>query len=135
VTFNPATGQRENLADQRDFQNTPDWTGSMSLDFRFPLAERGMLAFMPTASYRGDSQMFEIPEPTLDQSAYWIYDASLVWTSPRDRFQVGLHGKNLADEEYRIGGYNFNAPLTGNALIGFYGPPRTWSATLDVRFF
>ncbi len=135
VTFNPATGERENLADQRDFQNTPDWTGSVSLDFHFPLAAGGTIVFVPTASYRGDSQMFEIGEPSLDQTAYWIYDTSLVWNSESGRYQLGLHGKNLGDEEYRIGGYNFNAPLTGNALIGFYGPPRTWAATFGVSFF
>ena len=135
VTFNPGTGQRENLADQRDFQNTPDWTGSLSLDFQFPLAAGGVIAVTPTASYRGDSQMFEIAEPSLDQTSYWIYDTSLVWTSQSERYQLGLHGKNLGDEEYRVGGYNFNAPLTGNALIGFYGPPRTWSATFGVSFF
>jgi iron complex outermembrane receptor protein len=58
-----------------------------------------------------------------------------VWNSESGRYQLGLHGKNLGDEEYRIGGYNFNAPITGNALIGFYGPPRTWSATFGVSFF
>ncbi|MEX2496676.1 MAG: TonB-dependent receptor, partial [Woeseia sp.] len=134
VTFNPDTGQRENLADQRDFQNTPEWTGALSLDFHFPLAGRGDLTFIPAAAYRGESQMFEIATPGLDQGSYWLYDASLVWTSNDARYRVGLHGKNLADEEYRVGGYNFNAPLTGNALIGFYGPPRTWTASFEVKF-
>ena len=135
VTFNPATGQRENLADERKFQNTPEWTGSVALDFRFPLAAGGTIAFIPAASYRGDSQMFEFATPMLDQPSYWLYDSSLVWTSESERYRLGLHGKNLGDEEYRVGGYNFNSPLTGNALIGFYGPPRTWTATFEVSFF
>jgi len=135
VTFNPATGQRENLADQRDFQNTPEWTGSLALDFRFPLAAGGAIAFIPSAAYRDDSQMFEFATPGLDQPSYWLYDTSLVWTSESERYRLGLHGKNLTDEEYRVGGYNFNAPLTGNALIGFYGPPRTWTASFEVSFF
>ncbi|HEX2139072.1 MAG TPA: TonB-dependent receptor, partial [Woeseiaceae bacterium] len=134
VTFNPSTGQRENLADQRDFQNTPEWTGALALDFRFPLAGGGEIVATPSAAYRGDTQMFEIPTPGLDQPAYWLYDASVVWTSDDARYRLGLHGKNLADEEYRAGGYNFNAPITGNALIGFYGPPRTWTATFEVNF-
>ncbi len=134
VTFNPSTGQRENLADEREFQNTPEWTGALALDFRFPLANGSTIAFTPAAAYRGDTQMFEIATPGLDQPSYWLYDASLVWTSDNDRYRVGVHGKNLADEEYRVGGYNFNAPLTANALIGFYGPPRTWTATFEVNF-
>lgn len=79
--------------------------------------------------------MFEIAEPALDQTSYWIYDTSVVWNSESGHYQLGLHGNNLGDEEYRIGGYNFNAPLTGNALIGFYDPPRTWAATFGVSFF
>lgn len=135
VTFNPDTGQRENLADERDFQNTPEWTGSVALDFRYPLAAGGTIAFIPSAAYRGDSQMFEFATPMLDQPSHWLYDASLVWTSESERYRVALHGKNLGDEEYRVGGYNFNAPLTGNALIGFYGPPRTWTAAFEADFF
>jgi iron complex outermembrane receptor protein len=135
VTFNPATGQRENLADEREFQNTPEWNGALALDFRFPLAAGGTIAFIPSAAYRGDSQMFEFATPGLDQPSYWLYDSSLVWTSESERYRLGLHGKNLTDEEYRVGGYNFNTPLTGNALIGFYGPPRTWTASFEVGFF
>jgi iron complex outermembrane receptor protein len=43
-------------------------------------------------------------------------------------------GRNLTDERYRIGGYNFAGATFGNSIIGFYGPPRTFTASFEVRF-
>jgi len=123
------------VKDLRDFQNTPEWTGAISFNYSHPLPNGwGELNFVPAAAYRGDMQMFETAAPLLDQEAYWLIDASLVWSSEDDRYRVGLHGKNLTDEEYRVGGYNFPGPVLGDSVIGFYGPPRTWTVSLDVRF-
>jgi iron complex outermembrane receptor protein len=94
------------FADVRVFQNTPEWTGSVSFTYTADLGDHGRITFTPVASYRDSFHMFEIPSQ-LDQSSYWLVDASLVWTSASDRYRVGLHGKNLTDETYRIGGYNF----------------------------
>jgi iron complex outermembrane receptor protein len=92
-------------------------------------------------SFRSDSSMFETPFPQVDQKAYELYDLSLVYTSEDEKFRVGLHGRNLTDKRYRTGAYTFAfdpaAPSTlifGDSVIGFYGPPRTVTATLDVRF-
>jgi iron complex outermembrane recepter protein len=115
------------------FQNTPDMTGSFSLTYSTPLAG-GLLAFTPSAAYRGDSQMFEFANPILDQQAYTLYNASLTWTTDNDRVRLGLHGQNLGDEEYRVGGYNFPGATFGNSIIGFYGPPQTITGTIEVRF-
>ena len=115
------------------FQNTPEWTGAFSLTYQRDLGAKGKISFIPSASYRSSFSMFEIPS-RLDQGAYWLYDASLVWTSESERYRVGLHGKNLGDEHYKTGGYLF--PTLGNegTLTAFYGNPRQVSATLEYRF-
>jgi iron complex outermembrane receptor protein len=115
------------------FQNTPDWTGSASLTYATSLFN-GLLAITPSLSYRGDSQMFEFPIPLLDQEAYTLYNLSVTWTSENDRVRLGLHGQNLGDEEYRVGGYNFPGALFGDSVIGFYGPPQTVTGVVEVRF-
>ena len=134
VTLNPDTGKRENMADQRHFQNTPDWTASLALPYSFDLGDRGSVIFTPTAAYRGATQMFETPIPLLDQGSYWLYDATLMWTSPDARYRVSLAGRNLGDERYRAGGYNFPGAITGDSVIGFYGPPRTMTLSVTARF-
>ena len=134
VTFNPLTGLRENMADQRKFQNTPDWTASVALPYSVELGANGSVIFTPTASYRGATQMFETAIPLLDQGSYWLYDATLMWTAPDSRYRVSLAGRNLGDERYRAGGYNFPGAITGDSVIGYYGAPRTVTLTLTASF-
>ena len=123
-----------NVSNLRDFQNTPEWTGSVSATYTHWFSDGSELAFTPSVAYRGEYQQFETPAPLLDQGAYWMYDASVVWTSASDRWTVGLHGKNLSDERYKTGGYNFPGALTGDSIIAFYGAPRTVTARLGVKF-
>ena len=134
VTFNPLTGKRENMADQRHFQNTPDWTANIALPYSIDLGDRGSVIFTPMASYRGATQMFETPIPLLDQGSYWLYDATLMWTAPDARYRISLAGRNLSDERYRAGGYNFPGALTGDSVIGFYGAPRTVTLSVTANF-
>ncbi|MGQ0533946.1 MAG: TonB-dependent receptor [Caulobacteraceae bacterium] len=122
------------LSDVADIQNTPDWTASLAFNYTIDLGGNGQIVITPSASYRGDSRMFELATPLIDQEAYTLYNASVTWTSESDRFRLGLHALNLGDEEYRVGGYNFPGALFGNSIIGFYGPPRTVTASVEVRF-
>ena len=120
----------------RVFQNTPEWTGSASFTYTHDMGDHGSISFTPTASYRDEFHMFEIPS-ALDQSSYWLVDASLTWTSADDHYRVGLHGKNLTDERYRVGGYNFPQSagvLFGNSVSAYYGPPKTVMLSLEARF-
>ena len=42
--------------------------------------------------------------PGLDQKGFALWDANLVWRSTGNRYELGLHGKNLAEQEiYRVG--------------------------------
>lgn len=131
--LNPLTGVIEDFADSRVFQNTPEWTGAFSLTYQRDLGDRGKISFIPSAAYRSSFSMFEVPS-LLDQGAYWLYDASLVWTSASDRYRVGLHGKNLGDETYRIGGYNFPGGLFANSVTAYYGPPQTVTLSFEAKF-
>ncbi len=123
------------VADQRVFQNTPKWNGNVGLTYNHDLADNnGTLTFSGSAAYRSKYSLFEIPNPALDQGSYWLLDAGIVWTSASDTWRVGLHGKNLGDKQYRVGGYNFPGAAFGNSIIGYYGPPRTYTVSLEVRF-
>ena len=133
LRFNLATRTFEDISHLVVLQNAPEWTGYLGFTWIGDVGG-GDLAVTPSISYRGDSSMFEFPNPILDQQAYSVVDLSIVWTDPTDRFTVGLYGKNLTDEEYRVGGYNFPGALFNNSIIGYYGPPRTFTASLKVNF-
>jgi iron complex outermembrane recepter protein len=140
------------VANRRAFQNTPEWTISETLSYNTPIGS-GSLNASTTLAFRAKSQQFEIRTPGLDQGAYALLDASLVWSSEGDRFTVGVHGRNLTNRRYIVSGYNFlstNAD-TGNfnrtgagaliptlgregILTAYYGNPRQIFATVGVKF-
>jgi iron complex outermembrane receptor protein len=140
-------GQPFDASEVRVVQNTPDTNASLTTNYTRPLAG-GDLSFLTVTSYRSSVNQFEIPNAFIDQDGFTLFDASLVWTSPDGRYQLGFHGKNLTDEEYRVSGYNFLAqnqageflqPLTPalgttGVATSFYGPPRQVFATLEVSF-
>jgi iron complex outermembrane receptor protein len=121
------------VSSQRDVQNTPDWTGNLGVTYGFPMFA-GQLAFTGSAAYRGATQQFELPIPLLDQDAFWLFDASVSWTSDTGKWKAGLFGRNLGDERYITSGYNFPGAATDNSVLAFYGNPRTYTATVEYRF-
>ena len=152
----PAT--EVDIAGFRKIQNTPKWTLSGSVDYDTPLAG-GRLNLNSTLSYRSASQQFEIRTPGLDQKGFALWDANLVWRAPGNRFEFGLHGKNLANKKYVVSGYNFllQNPYTGDfitsagmpitsstqavptlgrtgVLTGFYGNPRQLWLSAAFKF-
>ncbi len=145
-------GQPTDVADFREVQNTPEWSGSATLGYTTP-AGSGDLYLGSTLSYRSETTQFEIPNSFLDQPAYALLDASIVWTSETGGFSLGLYGRNLTDKEYRTSGYNFVAsdPVTGGLITGpggqpiptlgtegtltaYYGNPRQVYLTATIEF-
>ena len=45
----------------------------------------------------------------------------------------GAHAKNVTNERYRTGGYNFPGLAFGDSIIGFYAPPRAVFVSLEYR--
>lgn len=133
LRYNLTTMVYEDISDLVVLQNAPEWTGYFGLTWRSDVAG-GELVVTPSVSYRGDFSMFEFPNPTLDQEAYALVDLSLIWTAPSERWSLGLFGKNLTDEEYRVGGYNFPGALFNDSIIGYYGPPQTVTGSIQIKF-
>jgi iron complex outermembrane receptor protein len=142
LRFIDATGT--DVANQRAIQNTPKWTTAGTLALALP-AMGGKVDASTTLSYRSLTHQFETPNPYLDQPAYALWDASIVWTAPSDRWSLGVHAKNIADKQYITSGYNFVAinPTTGaitptlgreGTLTAFYGNPRQVFVTGTVKF-
>lgn len=133
-------------------QNTPELTGSLALVYSADLPnDNGRLTVTGGGSYRDDYFIFNTlfnrgfaptaafpgGGPSLDAAQTTLFDLSAVWTSQSDRWSLGLHGKNLSDERYRVALYNFVSPSqlgVDSSYTAFYGPPRQVTATLEVRF-
>ena len=123
------------ISDNRVFQNTPEWNGNLTLRYEWPLSlfgNAGSLALIGSASYKDFTYQFEVPQPLVDQPSYTLVDASIVWGTDDNRYQLALHGRNLTDEEYVVANYNFGT--VDGSVIGFYGNPLTVTLTGTVRF-
>jgi iron complex outermembrane receptor protein len=127
------------VSDDRDIQNTPEEMVFAGLTYSTDVAG-GELMINANYSYKGDIQQFEIASDDIDQEAYGLLNASIVWTSGSEQWLVGLHGKNLTDEEYRTAGYCFGLSGCPSALgledntTVFFGPPLTGFVTVEYRF-
>ena len=145
-------GRPTDVADFREVQNTPSFTGSATLAYMTPVGD-GDLNFSTTVSYRSKTYQFEIPNPYIDQDGFALWDANLVYNAPGNGWSIGLHGRNLLDKEYKTSGYTFVAanPTTGaiptgangypvptlgreGTLTAYYGNPRQVFVTGTVRF-
>ena len=136
----------------RNFQNTPKYTASSTLNYTTPIGS-GSLNFTSTVSYRSKTFQFEIPNAFLDQNGFTLFDANLVYTAKGGRWSLGVHGKNLGNVKYKVAGYTFIAanPTDGTLALNpngtlksalgkegvlseFYGNPRQVFATATLKF-
>ena len=133
-------------------QNTPAWTGNASLTYAAPLGG-GRIDITGGMSFKSKTYNFEVPNPYLDQPAYQLFDASIVYHAPGNRWTLGVFGKNLTNRKYVTSGYTYMAadattgvlltrpngtfiPALGQEgiLSGFYGNPRQVYVTATVNF-
>ncbi len=132
----------------RKVQNTPAWTGSASASYAVPVGE-GRLDIGGGVSFKSTTYQFEVPLPLFDQPAYQLFDASLVYHAPGNRWSLGVFGKNLTNERIKTSGYAFlrgnlttgvpNTPLAASlgregTLTAFYGNPRQVYVTASLNF-
>ena len=123
--------------------NTPEFTLNLSANYYLE-TDIGGFVFNANYYYRDDYLLFETTE-LLAQDGYGLVNLSVMWESNAGDWYASLHGKNLTDQEYLVGGYNFvgapdaNGNLTAGlggdtTLIGYYGDPRTVHLTVGYRF-
>ncbi len=136
TTINRANPNTVNGVDYEAWgmQNAPDYNYQVAAVYDLEIGDAGSLQFNLAYSYRDDVRMFESNTSQLDQEGYGLVDASVVWKSSSEQWSATLSGKNLADEEYRTGGYNFPATAGEDAILGFYGDPRTVTLTLGYEY-
>ncbi len=132
----------------RNVQNTPAWSGAASASYAIELGE-GRVDVGAGMSFKSKTNQFEIANPYLDQPAYQLVDASIIYHAPGKRWSLGVFGKNLTDERIKTSGYTFmRADATTGVLVtplasalgkegvltGFYANPRQIFVTATVSF-
>ena len=142
------SGVPTQVASFRHVQNTPAWSGAASATYGVNLGE-GKVDFTAGMSFKSTTYQFEIANPYLDQPAYQLFDASIVYHAPGNRWSLGVFGKNLTDERIKTSGYTFMRanPTTGvlvtplasalgkeGILSAYYANPRQVFVTASINF-
>ena len=127
-----STGQQTDISDTAPFINAPEQQYTIGLSYEMDLGI-GQLLLLADYNYRDDTYIFETPT-AVDQDAYSLYNASAVLYVDNSNWRFALHGRNLGDEEYRTGGYNFPGATFDNTITGFYGDPKTWTLSAMYSF-
>nr|WP_252736182.1 TonB-dependent receptor [Aestuariibacter sp. A3R04] len=122
--------------------STPENTLNIGASYLLQ-TDMGDFVFNANYYYRDDYLLFETSD-LIEQDAYGMVNVGVSWESMEGSWYGGLHVKNLTDEEYLVGGYDFvtrnedgsYGPGLGNdqTLIGYYGDPRTVQLTVGYRF-
>lgn len=122
--------------------STPENTLNLAANYLLQ-TNWGDFIFNANYYFRDDYLLFETSD-LIKQDAYGMVNLSVSWESMEGNWYGGLHVKNLTDEEYLVGGYDFvtrnddgtyGAGLGGDTtLIGYYGDPRTVQLTVGYRF-
>ncbi len=122
--------------------NTPEYTFNLAATYVME-SDIGDFVFSGNYYYRDEYRLFETSD-LLVQDGVGLVNLSVTWEGTEGHWYGGLHVKNLTDEEYLVGGYDFvgiaddgsyTPGLGGDmTLIGYYGDPRTVHLTVGYRF-
>lgn len=149
LSFDLAIGYIDSKIEENDavppliaISNTPDYTFNFATNYVLETSV-GDFVFNANYYYRDDYRLFETSDLLLEDG-YGIVNLSVSWQNEEGDWYAGLHGKNLTDKEYLVGGYDFVGvaedgsfvPGLGGdtTLIGYYGDPRMVQFTVGYRF-
>jgi iron complex outermembrane recepter protein len=141
-TFNSKIEENNAIPPLIGISNTPEYTVNFAVNYVLSTTI-GDIAFNANYYYRDDYRLFEDSD-LLQEDGYGMFNMSVSWQHEDGHWYASLHGKNLTDKEYLVGGYNFVGVAADGSyipglggdttLIGYYGDPRTVSLTVGYRF-
>ena len=125
----------QNIAGANRPINAPAWTVATKAAYSWQLPTGALLGRIGW-DWRSFTKVANTTSSITDQPAYGLIDAGLAFTTTGGAWRFSIDGKNLLDRWYRVSGYDFGSTgLLGNvSQIGFYGPPRTYQATVQYHY-
>lgn len=132
-TFEPNRPQEgEKDLSGNSLPNAPELTWNLGLTYTLPLAA-GDLTLRGELSWVDDIYFTEFNNTDAFQESYALGNASVRYTSAADVWSVEAWIKNIGDEDVKANNI-VAAPLFAFPQVGALYPPRTFGATLSLRF-
>jgi len=116
--------------EQFDVPFSPEWKALLSVDYDFKLANGYGVTLSGAANYQSEAETDVFNGPNTQMESRTLFDASVTYHDPNDRWWIRLWGANLSDETYRIAAL----PVAGLWNFTNYGPPRQYGITIHTKF-
>lgn len=114
-----------------ELPNSPHMTLHANLSKTWGLRS-GFFTLEGDARWVGSHKLNLIDDPATNEPSYYTLDARAEYSWANDRWGISLYSQNLTNQVYRIVATPF-VSINGS-LIDIYGPPRTYGASIRVRF-
>jgi iron complex outermembrane receptor protein len=113
----------------RELANAPHWQAALNATYRDP---RGLFTRVDVTGMGG--YYFDLPPNETTSKPYGLLNAKIGWETAR--WSAYLSGRNLLDKRYPLRGFYFGdvPPNFSNQLYLQLGDPRTWVASITVKF-
>jgi len=111
---------------------TPEWTYTVSGEYRLPLPDLGELRLRGDWTYRSQVSYQLENDPLERQPGFGLLNLRATWQLPDDRFDIALFGTNVTDKEFLT---NAQDSRSGNGVaFGGIGRPAEWGVEFNVRY-
>ncbi len=114
------------------FRLTPDHSAAIGLDWQIPFGAGNQFYLRPSYVWKSKVYFEDDNVAGLEQDAYGLLNLRLGVRLDDNRWDVGVWGSNLADEEYLIDGGNTGRQFSTPTFVP--GQPRSYGVTARVRF-
>ncbi len=114
------------------FQNTPEYSWNVGIEYLLPFANLGDLRLRTDYSYKTEIANDAVNTPQLIQDDFGLLSASANLELADSPWQFTVFGRNLTDEDYIISGTSDIASI--GIIEAVWGRPREWGVTAKVNF-
>jgi iron complex outermembrane receptor protein len=109
---------------------SPETTVNGLIQYDIPLNGRGTLTLQTDFNYQDEVFFDALNNPLLKEDDYWLWNARVSWTSADDTWEVAAFGRNLADEEYMVYGFDLSFFGFNEEMLG---TPRSYGIEVTYR--
>jgi outer membrane receptor protein involved in Fe transport len=111
---------------------TPEWSGSLSLEYEKDITESLYLRSVVDYNYMGDHHTAQDNDMGLFQDAYSLFNVTLTLGDAEGMWDVSLVARNVFDEEYRIS--SGDLPLFAGSKQVAWGRPANFALRFRAKF-
>jgi len=114
------------------FVKTPEWSGTISAQYTFPLAGSSEIVGRVDWAYKSEIHHDQLNSPVGLQDSYGLLNARLSYTSNDNKWSLSLFGTNLTDERYIMAATDLSNTLAFGEVQ--WARPKEWGVSFRYNF-